>query len=118
MKDLLELRDEIDVIDNQIVELYEKRMKISEQVAEYKIANGKPVFDKTRENQKLESLSSKVSNDFLKHGVIELFDQIMSMSRKKQYQLLSAHGICEPIAFEKRNELFDGMVRVVYQGVE
>ena len=33
MKDLLELREEIDEIDNQIVELYEKRMQISEQVA-------------------------------------------------------------------------------------
>ena len=41
MEDLLELRKNIDIIDNEIVELYERRMKISEQVAEYKIATGK-----------------------------------------------------------------------------
>ena len=33
MEDLLELRKNIDIIDNEIVELYERRMKISEQVA-------------------------------------------------------------------------------------
>ena len=41
MRDLLELRDEIDQIDSQIVDLYERRMAISEEVAEYKIAVGK-----------------------------------------------------------------------------
>ena len=35
--DLLELREQIDRIDGQIVELYERRMDISRQVAEYKI---------------------------------------------------------------------------------
>ena len=34
MRDLLELRDEIDQIDSQIVDLYERRMAISEEVAE------------------------------------------------------------------------------------
>ena len=44
--DLLELRAQIDTIDAQIVELYEKRMDICRQVAEYKIGTGKKVFDK------------------------------------------------------------------------
>ena len=34
------LRDELDEIDNQITALYEKRMKVCEQVADYKIQNG------------------------------------------------------------------------------
>lgn len=48
MRDLLELRDEIDEIDRNLVALFEKRMTISEEVARYKIANGKKVFDKER----------------------------------------------------------------------
>ena len=48
MRDLLELRDEIDGIDRQIVELFENRMKVSREVAAYKIANGRKVFDKDR----------------------------------------------------------------------
>ena len=44
--DLLILRDQIDAIDKQIVELYEKRVDVCKEVAEYKIDTGKKVFDK------------------------------------------------------------------------
>ena len=46
--DLLELRNELDGIDKQIVELYEKRMAVCEEVAAYKIETGKRVFDRER----------------------------------------------------------------------
>ena len=58
MEDLLKLRDEIDKIDNEIVSLYERRMKIAEGVARYKIQTGKKVFDKEREVSKLNTLSA------------------------------------------------------------
>ena len=118
MEDLLELRKNIDVIDNEIVELYERRMKISEQVAEYKIATGKKVFDKSREDSKLETLSQKASGEFTRHGILELFEQIMAMSRKKQYQLLTEHGICEKEDFESVDDIDFTNARVVFQGVE
>ena len=41
MKDLLDIRNEIDGIDRQIVELFENRMILTTQVAEYKIPPGK-----------------------------------------------------------------------------
>lgn len=118
MEDLLELRKNIDIIDNEIVELYERRMKISEQVAEYKIATGKKVFDKSREDSKLETLSQKASGEFTRHGILELFEQIMAMSRKKQYQLLTEHGICEKEDFESVDDIDFTNARVVFQGVE
>lgn len=49
--DLTELRDTLDDIDSRIVELYEKRMEICAQVAEYKIETGKRVFDKERSSR-------------------------------------------------------------------
>ena len=49
MKDLLDIRKDIDKIDEQIVKLYEERMKLTSDVAEYKINTGKQVFDKERE---------------------------------------------------------------------
>lgn len=118
MKDLLELRDEIDRIDNQIVELYEKRMEVAEGVAQYKIANHKPVFDREREHQKLVTLSAKAHSDFNRNGIRELFDQIMAMSRKKQYQLLNENGIREEIGFTPVDELDFENARIVFQGVE
>ena len=67
--DLLELRQQIDAIDSQIVDLYEKRMDVSRQVAEYKISTGKKVFDKQREAEKLAKVKSLTHNEFNSHGI-------------------------------------------------
>ena len=116
--DLLELRDKLDVIDAQIVELYEKRMEICKQVAEYKIEVGKKVFDKQREMEKLAKVKSLTHNEFNSHGIEELFEQIMSMSRKLQYQLLTEHGSLGKLPFIGVDELETKKARVVFQGAE
>lgn len=118
MRDLLELREQIDEIDSTIVELFEKRMAVSEEVAAYKISTGKKVFDKEREREKLEKLSSLAHDDFNRHGVQELFNQIMSMSRKKQYQLLAQNGAAGRLPFIGVDRIEKENVRVVFQGVE
>ncbi|MCI8327956.1 MAG: prephenate dehydratase [Lachnospiraceae bacterium] len=118
MKDLLEIRNEIDQIDSQIVELYEKRMKCTTEVAEYKIATGKKIFDKKREEIKLEKVRDLASDAFNKQSVRELFLQIMSMSRKRQYQLLTERGLTEKIRFSCVDHLDYTGARVVFQGVE
>lgn len=116
--DLLELRDQIDVIDRQIVSLYEQRMEICSQVAQYKIETGKKVFDRQREMEKLAKVKSLTHNEFNSHGVEELFEQIMSMSRKLQYQLLAQHGSLGKLPFIGVDELETGKARVVFQGAE
>lgn len=93
MEDLSKLRQDIDRIDRQIVELFEERMGVSRQVAEYKIANGKKVLDRARELEKLETLGNLTDDSFNRHGIQELFQQIMAMSRKLQYQLLAEEGV-------------------------
>lgn len=118
MKDLLELRDEIDQIDQQMVELYQKRMEIAAEVAEYKIETGKKVFDKEREDSKLAKLTALGSSAFNKHGIRELFEQIMSMSRKRQYQLMTEHGIYEKPDFAEVEKLDYKKARIVFQGAE
>lgn len=116
--DLLELREQIDGIDADIVRLYEKRMEISKQVAEYKIETGKKVFDKTREEEKLRKVKGLTHNDFNSHGIEELFEQIMSMSRKLQYQLLAEHGSTNKLPFIGMDCLETDKARVVFQGAE
>ena len=105
MKDLLDIRKEIDGIDRQIVELFENRMVLTTQVAEYKISTGKAVFDKAREVSKLDSVAGLAHSDFNSHGVRELFEHIMSVSRKRQYQLLTEHGKFAPTGFVEVKEL-------------
>lgn len=116
--DLLELRTQIDEIDKQIVELYEKRMDICREVAEYKIETGKKVFDRVREEEKIRKVKSMTNSDFASRAVEELFEQIMSVSRKLQYQLLAEHGSVGKLPFMKIDTLQEGRVRVVFQGAE
>lgn len=116
--DLLQLREQIDEIDSQIVELYEKRMEICQGVARYKIETGKKVFDRQREVEKLAKVKSLTHNEFNSHGVEELFEQIMSMSRKMQYQMLAENGSLGKLPFIGVDELETKGARVVFQGAE
>ena len=116
--DLLELRNQLDDIDEKIVKLYEERMEICSRVADYKIKTGKKVFDKTREEEKLRKVKSLTHNEFNAYGVQELFEQIMSMSRKLQYQLLTQKGVVGKLPFTEVEQLEKKNVRVVFQGVE
>ena len=100
MKDLLESRKEIDEIDDSIIRLFEKRMEVCKNVAEYKLRTGKPVLDRQRELDKIATLKTKASDDFYAHGVEELFEQIMAMSRKMQYKLLNEEGVNNDIGFD------------------
>ncbi len=116
--DLQESREQIDKIDAQIVDLFEKRMIVASNVADYKMTTGKPVFDKEREEQKIEKLVSLTNDSFNKKCIAELFTQIMAMSRKLQYSKLeqrSADSKLEP--YEVINEIPHDNVKVVYQGV-
>lgn len=118
MADLLELRDQIDEIDQEIIRLFEERMEVSRQVADFKIRTGKPVFDKERELAKLKKVRELAHTPFNATGTEELFQQIMSMSRKLQYQLLTKHGMEEEKDYTMVEELPKEQARVVFQGVE
>lgn len=114
--ELLAYRAEIDAIDRQLTELYEKRMAVSEQVADYKIRSGKSVLDPAREQQKLDQLSTLAHTEFNRQGIRELFRQIMAMSRKRQYQLLEERQKAKHLPFIAVDSLTDKPFRVVYQG--
>lgn len=118
MAELQELREQLDEIDAQMAELYEKRMNVCEQVGEYKIKNGRKVFDRQREKNKLADVSSRVTGDFNKKGIQELYQQLMSMSRKLQYQQLVEAGALGRLPFIEVSSLEKSTARVVFQGVE
>ncbi len=117
MKDLQESRKEIDYIDNEIVKLFERRMDVCKDVAQYKLNTGKAVLDRQREIDKIVTLKDKASNDFYAHGVEELFEQIMAMSRKMQYKMLTEEGVNNDIGFDIVDELDMEDVKVAYQGL-
>lgn len=117
MLDLGEIRKNIDGIDRQLVSLFEERMRLTSQVAEYKIETGKKVLDPERERQKLEAIKSLVEKEDNKHPIADLFSQIMANSRKGQYMLLEKMGQTLREPYEAVDEIKKEGAKVVYQGV-
>lgn len=118
MADLLELRDRIDEIDHEIARLYEARMGVCREVGEYKIVNGSKVFDRQREKEKISAVKTMVHGEFNEKGIGELFEQLMAMSRKLQYQLLTEKGALGKLPFIDVDELDWKNSRIVFQGTE
>ena len=54
MATLEELRVELDKIDNQMVELYQKRMNVCREVGDYKVKAGRKVYDRQRSRRNLQ----------------------------------------------------------------
>ena len=57
-----------------MVRLYEERMRTCAEVGEYKILNGKKVFDRQREREKIAAVLSQTEGELNKKGVQELFE--------------------------------------------
>jgi len=91
--DLNELRRDIDNIDSQMLELFEKRMKLCKNVALYKKENNLPIFQSERENKIIERVKEKTKNPALKNGTATLFTSIMDISKYLQQQEIMQNEI-------------------------
>ena len=92
MKELTQIRQELDAVDRQIVALFETRMALSREVAAYKMAKGMPVLDRSREEQVLDSRCAMLADPHWEPSVRALFEKIMALSRAEQEKLLQASG--------------------------
>lgn len=99
MKDLSQCRAEIDEIDSQLLTLLEKRIRVAESVAKYKLANNMKVFDETRERAVLEKIGDRSPED-VREKLVGTYDGIMNMSKLHQYELKSE--------FSPRRAFFEG----------
>ena len=118
MSTLESLREELDGIDKEIVDLYKKRMQICTEIGDIKINAGNKVFDKQRELEKLASVTNGETDEFHKKGIRELFEQLMALSRKLQYQLLTKRGVLGRLPFIGVDQLDWEHSRIVFQGTE
>lgn len=86
--DLNLLRDEIDKIDSQLVELFVKRMNLIEKVASYKIENALSVFDPEREKAVIARAKGRAGEKMMGYTE-EFFDATMTISRHMQEDLIA-----------------------------
>ena len=96
--ELTQLRGEIDEVDKELHRLFIKRMELCYGVAEYKIANSLPVFQKGREKEVLERVAER-SPDDLKGASRVFYQNMMDISKCMQYQKFFADS--NSIEYEK-----------------
>ncbi|MEG0570198.1 MAG: chorismate mutase [Oscillospiraceae bacterium] len=82
---LQQLRDEIDTLDTQLLDIFEKRMKISSEILQYKLENNLPIEDTKRETQLIKKISAAASEELVKYDK-KLFSEIISLSKEYQKQ--------------------------------
>ena len=84
--DLLDLRKQIDEIDEQLIPLLLQRMEISKKVAEYKVKRGLPVLNEQREREILDDVQKKCGEQG--DTVATVFAATMDASRALQHKII------------------------------
>ncbi len=118
--DIKDYRDRLDVLDAQIVDLFCKRMELCGEIAEWKKENSKPIFDRTRERDKLNTVGNIADPRFATY-VKCMYRSMFGYSRSYQHKLIdSPSPIAEEIAKTRKEtqELFPAHAVVACQGVE
>ena len=88
-KDLLKVRKEINEIDKEMADLFVRRMKAVEEVAEYKKERGLAILDEARENEVIRQNASLVDDDTLRGYYVNFLRDTMAVSRSYQGYLMN-----------------------------
>ena len=81
--DISELREQINQIDHEIVELYGKRMETAREIGRFKREHNLPVLDSERERELLNRVAEQAGEDN-ERGIRALYHLLMDHSRMRQ----------------------------------
>lgn len=116
MRDLNEIRKDINEIDDKLLELYKRRMDCAEEVGYYKKEKNIPILNEKRE----EEILNKIEENGGKYGASArmLYSTIMELSRALQYNIVeSGKALRETLAKAEEAVPKTG-VKVAYQGIK
>ena len=111
MSQLDDLRSEIDNIDKQIIDLFEKRMGCAKGVAEYKKDHKASVLQSDRENQVILNAINNLNNKDLEGFIPRLMSDLMEMSKDYQRTLYS-----ENVSLKFERESIKSNAKIGYFG--
>ena len=89
MNELENLRERIDTIDKELITLFEERMNVVNDIAEYKIKNNLPILNQSREDIVISKVKSIVKNNEYTDSAIDFIKDIMEISKKFQQKIIS-----------------------------
>lgn len=81
MDDLKQYRDEIDIIDKKITELFEQRMNLSKEIAQVKKVNEIGILNAKREEEVIQKNLSYLKNPEYRFVLEGFFRNLMNLSR-------------------------------------
>ena len=120
MKNLEEIRSEINAIDDELLRLFVRRMEASSEVAEAKRESGVPIFDPKRERDILSKVAQTVGPE-LENEARLVFTNLFSISRARQRAELAGKSefmiSLEKVLAEKPT-MFPSSASVACPGVE
>ena len=119
-QDINEIRNRIDTIDNQILDLFKQRMDAAGEIASYKSEHKMPVLDRARERTILTEAADRVPEELASYAQV-LMSLLMEASRARQSKVLIGQTpIVDEIeaALAESPELFPTTAFVACQGVE
>ena len=118
--DLSELRNEINQIDDEILQLFLRRMDVAGQVADYKHAHDLPILQPAREREILKKVADKAGPELGGYARV-LFSMLMELSKscqnKRNRTEIELHQKIAD-AIETTPRLFPRSPMVACQGVE
>ncbi len=118
--ELKNLRNDIDTIDNQLVELFVKRMNLSAQIADYKKEHNLPIYVPSREREKLQDVAQQAGSEMDNYTRV-LYSMIFELSRSYQSKRnIATTPLHKKIvdSIENTPKLFPQAPMVACQGVE
>ena len=123
MKDIKDIRQQINEIDDEIRVLFEKRMKASREVAEYKQYHGLPILDEQRELQVIENNVAKLKCEELRPYYVNFLEGTMKVSRNYQDSIfhgmkIAYSGVAGAFAYIAATKLFPTGRKVSYPNFE
>ena len=89
MNELENLRERIDTIDKELITLFEERMNVVNDIAEYKINNNLPILNQNREDIVISKVKAIVKNKDYTDSAINFIKDIMEISKKFQQKIIS-----------------------------
>ena len=87
LRELIDVRADIDAIDAQLLPLFEARMQLSREVAEIKRTQNLPVYVPERERELLDQICENVTDRTLMRPVSDFFSALMRISREEQLRV-------------------------------
>ena len=94
--DLSEIRQQIDEIDQELVELFCRRMNLSAQVADYKKANNLPIFVPARERAILQKVAELAGPEMENYTRV-LYSMLFELRRRRLQDLPVLFRLLSPL---------------------